>query len=145
METQHGSVEVAGPEVPGPKRVSTWAPRLWRSGTTSSHCDLHLVLLPVVTAHVQCHSNYLLTSYKDSTDVRITLSPGMEDTAVVGSFWPLPTWNLLCDPPWRRGGDRSFRQQQVGAVSRIRQCVFDDQADLVLRVRCLTFSHGTNF
>lgn len=50
----------------------------------------------------------------------------------------------LCDPPWRRGGDRSFRQQQVGAVSRIRQCVFHDQADLVLRVRCLTFSHGTN-
>ena len=26
----------------------------------------------------------------------------------VGSVWPLHPWNRLCDPPWRRGGDRSL-------------------------------------
>ena len=137
-------MEVAVPKVPSPKGVSTWVPSLWQSGTTSSHFDLHLVLLPVVTGHIQCHSNYLLISYKDSTDVCFTLSQGTEDTAVVGSVWPLPTWNLLCDPPWRCRGDRSFRQQQVGG------CLKNRTVCIWWPSRCgpegwvSYFFHGTN-
>lgn len=118
--------------------MSTRAPDLGRSGTTSSHFDLHLVLLPVVTGHIQCHSNSSLISYKDSTDVRITLSQGTEDTAVWEASGPSLHGTSRVIPPGDvegRGPKLILRQRQVGAVSRIGQCVFDDQASLVLKVK----------
>lgn len=45
-------------------------------------------------------------------------------------------------PPGDVEGTEASGNSRWGAVSRIGQCAFDDQADVVLRVGCLTFSVG---
>lgn len=72
------------------------------------------MLLSVVTGHIQCHSNYLLISYKDSIDVRVTLSQGTEDTAVWEVSGPSLHGISCVIPPGDVEGTEAYSQATAG-------------------------------